>query len=131
MEQNYFYGIGRRKTAVATVRLYSSKGTSLFNNKKLDAVYPDKELLKIINEPFVACNLDPDSFHFTVVAKGGGFNSQLEAARLGIARALVKLNPEFKKLLKKEKLTTRDPRMVESKKTGYKKARKTEQYSKR
>lgn len=131
MEQNYIYALGRRKTSVATVRLYSTKGASLFNTKNFDVAYPDQEFHKIIHEPFVACNLDPTTFHFTVVAKGGGFNSQLEAARLGIARALIKLNPEFKKLLKKEKLTTRDPRMVESKKAGYRKARKTEQYSKR
>jgi small subunit ribosomal protein S9 len=131
MDSKYFYALGRRKTSTATVRLFDQKGPSTFNGKPFEDVFPDLYFQKLINEPFIVCGMNPSDFHFTIVAKGGGFNSQIEAARLGISRALIIMNPELKKVLKERKLTTRDPRMVESKKTGYRKARKTEQYSKR
>ncbi|RMD76726.1 30S ribosomal protein S9 [Candidatus Dojkabacteria bacterium] len=131
MDKEYYYAVGRRKTATATVRLYEGKGESKFNGKPFSSVYKDLYHKKLISEPFEVCGLDIDDFHFTIVSKGGGVMAQLEAARLGISRALILMNPELKKMLKQKKLTTRDPRMVESKKTGMRKARKSQQYSKR
>lgn len=127
----YFYAIGRRKTSVATVRLYNESGKSKVNDKDLEKVYiHDYEKRKIF-QPFEAGGLKIKDFYFTAVTKGGGKISQLSAIQLGLARAIVKYNPDLKTLLKKEGLLTRDPRMVERKKTGLKKARKAEQYSKR
>ena len=131
MDNKYYYSLGRRKTATATLRLYDKKGTSTFNGKPLKEVFKDEYYIDLIMEPFKVCDLNFDEFYFTIVAKGGGFNAQVEAARLALSRSLVLMNPELKKTLKNKKLTTRDSRMVESKKTGLKKARKKEQYSKR
>ncbi len=131
MNDKYYYSLGRRKTATATIRLYCSEGSSTFNGKSLSDAFKDSYYLNLIAEPFKVCNLNPNDFHFTIVAKGGGIHSQVQAARLALSRSLILMNPDLKKLLKTYKLTTRDSRMVESKKTGFKKARKKEQYSKR
>ncbi len=130
-KNEYFYAIGRRKTATATVRLYEKQGESSVNDKPLQKVYGAEHLVNKLMLPFIALNLEPKKFFFTAKARGGGPSAQLEAIRLGLSRALIKLYPEKKKDLKNHGLTTRDPRMVERKKAGLRKARKAEQYSKR
>ncbi len=131
MADKYFYSKGRRKKSVATVRLFSVKGASTINGKECDKVYSDQVSQKLLLEPFAVAELDPKDFYFTVMASGGGVSSQIDAIKLGISRSIVKMDPEKKTLLKKAGLMTRDPRMVERKKTGLRKARKKEQFSKR
>jgi len=127
----YKYAVGRRKTSVVTVRLYHKNGKSTLNNKLIENVYnKDYEFVRIY-KPFELLGINKDDFYFTAVAKGGGKYSQLDALVLGLSRALVKLDKSYKKVLKGNGLLTRDPRMVERKKTGLKKARKAEQYTKR
>lgn len=130
-DKKYFYALGRRKTAVATVRLFEEAGISQINGNTIDKVYKSNLDLQELITPFKVAELDEKKFHFTAKVLGSGKNSQLGAIKLGIARAIVKFDPEKKKALKDEGLLTRDPRMVERKKTGRRKARKSEQYSKR
>jgi small subunit ribosomal protein S9 len=131
MAEKYSYTIGRRKTSVATIRLYSTSGENIYNEKPLKNVYShDYELVKLF-APFKVADLSEKEYYFTAKVVGGGKESQLEAMRLGLARAIVKLFPEKKKALKDQGLLTRDSRMVERKKAGLRKARKSEQYSKR
>ena len=122
--------IGRRKTSVA--RIYMSKGNSehTINGKKLNEYFPTTDLQSKIKKPLeLTDNLN--NFTLKVNVYGGGFNGQAESVRLAIARALCELNEENRPILKKEGLLTRDPRMVERKKPGQKKARKRFQFSKR
>lgn len=131
MTDKYIYAIGRRKTSSVTLRLFQKSGKNIINGKNLEEVYVnDYEVSKILS-PFETINLDSQKFYFTVVAKGGGKYSQMYAVILALSRALTKLNSDNKKTLKDKGLLTRDPRMVERKKTGLRKARKAEQYSKR
>ncbi len=127
----YFYAVGRRKTASATVRVFPGKGDSTINDKPAKEVYSGKIEQGLLFQPFKAADLDIKEYHITAKVKGSGTSSQLDAIRLGISRALVVMNPELKKPLKAAGLMTRDPRMVERKKPGLHKARKAEQYSKR
>lgn len=127
----YSYAIGRRKTSSATVRLFKGKGKNEFNGKEFSKVYVNPIHTVRLLSPLKAAELDPNDFYVTIKASGGGRQSQLEAAMLGIARAIVEMDPERKTLLKKHDMMTRDPRMVERKKTGLRKARKAEQFSKR
>lgn len=106
-------------------------GDTIINGKDLDTAYADLGDRSVLERPFKVAGLDPKGFHFTINSSGGGVKSQLGAMQLAIARALVIMNPELKPALKKEGLLTRDPRMVERKKPGLRKARKAEQYSKR
>ena len=130
-DKEYIYTLGRRKTSIATLRLYGKEGKSTVNGKLLNELYiHESDRLKLL-KPFKVANLDESNFMFTVKVKGGGFSSQLEAIRLALSRAIIKKHPDIKKSLKIEGLLTRDPRMVERKKTGLRKARKAEQYSKR
>lgn len=121
--------IGRRKTSVARVYLTAGSGKVTVNEKEL-AVYFPSEILRIkINQPFVT--IKDGAYDVKVNVDGGGITGQAEAIRLGISRALCELNPENRKLLKPEGFLTRDPRMVERKKFGRRKARKRFQFSKR
>ncbi|GAA0874540.1 30S ribosomal protein S9 [Wandonia haliotis] len=122
--------LGRRKTAVA--RVYLSKGTGqvVVNKKDYKEFFPIEVLHAKIQQPFELTNT-VGQYDIKVSVDGGGINGQAEAIRLGISRALVELDPEFKPLLKAEGLMTRDPRMVERKKPGQPKARKKFQFSKR
>lgn len=131
MATEYTYTIGRRKTASATVRLYASEGVSEINGKPFEKFYVSALDKSKVLEPFKVADLKAKDFYFTSKVVGGGKSAQLEAIRLGIARAIVKLMPEKRVELKKQGLLKRDPRMVERKKTGLHKARKAEQYSKR
>jgi small subunit ribosomal protein S9 len=122
--------IGRRKTSVARVFLNEGTGKIIINGKELTEYFTVPAHLKAIMQPFGVTDTE-GKFDVKATIKGGGVTGQAEALRLGIARALVEVNPEFKPLLKKEKLMTRDPRMVERKKYGQPKARKQFQFSKR
>lgn len=130
-DKKYYYAIGRRKTAVATVRLFEEGGVSVINQKNIEDVYKSTLDINELYKPFLVTQLDPKKFHFSAKVEGSGKSSQLGAIKLGIARAIVKLDSDKKKALKDEGLLTRDPRMVERKKIGRRKARKSEQYSKR
>ncbi len=127
--EKYIEAVGRRKTAVARVRLTpASKTTFAINEKDLDGYFPIKELQMIVKQP-----LEQTSDKFKVTAKivGSGIHSQAEAMRHGIARALVEGEAELRKGLKKAGYLKRDPRAKERRKFGLKKARKAPQWSKR
>jgi small subunit ribosomal protein S9 len=126
----YFYAKGRRKTSTATVRLYEGKGESTINDKPVDTYVSTEFLKEQLNLPFKSID-QLGNFYFTAVVKGGGFNSQVDAIKLAISRALLKYDETLKPALKVNSLLTRDPRMVERKKAGLRKARRAEQYSKR
>ena len=125
-----YYGTGRRKTAVARVRLLPGDGNITINGKTFETYFPNRTLRLVVMQPLV---LTETVGRFDVVARvhGGGVSGQAGAVRLGIARALVKANPELRKPLRRAGYLTRDPRMKERKKYGLHKARKAPQYSKR
>ncbi len=127
----YYYALGRRKTATATVRIFAEPGDSVINEKKVDEVYPHQHEQLKLELPFTTAELDPKQYHFTVKVKGSGQKAQLDAIQHAISRAIVVMDPTLKPSLKKEGLLTRDPRMVERKKPGLRKARRAEQFSKR
>ena len=122
--------IGRRKTSVARVRLYDGTGKMTLNGKDLEDFFPTMAQRIRVLEPARTVNLEG---RYDVIARleGGGTTGQADALRLGIARALIELNPELRGDLKKAGLLTRDSRAVERKKYGLKKARRAEQYTKR
>jgi small subunit ribosomal protein S9 len=122
--------LGRRKASIARVYLSKGKGKFTINNRTESEYFPIATLQHKLNQPFVATET-AGTYDVTVNVAGGGINGQAEAIRLGIARALVKINEEYKPALRAEGLVTRDPRMVERKKPGQKKARKRFQFSKR
>ena len=121
---------GRRKNAVARLYMSEGKGEFTINNRDYKEYFPTGTLQYKINQPF---NLTETAGKFNIKANvtGGGITGQAEAVRLAITKALVELDPENKPTLKAEGLTTRDPRMVERKKFGQRKARKKVQFSKR
>jgi small subunit ribosomal protein S9 len=122
--------IGRRKKSVARVYMSEGKGSITVNKKSFSDFFDTAILQYKIQQPFNLTETK-DKFDLMVTVKGGGINGQAEAIRLAISRALVEFNEEFKPALKSEGLMTRDPRMVERKKFGQKKARKKFQFSKR
>jgi small subunit ribosomal protein S9 len=121
---------GRRKEAVARVRLVEGTGSYQLNGRSIDEFFPTRAHRMIISSPLRLAGKDKD---LDVVARieGGGVSGQAGALRLGIARALIDLDPDLRPLLKKEGFLTRDPREKERRKYGLKKARKAPQYSKR
>ena len=122
--------LGRRKTAVARVYLSKGSGKITVNEREVKDYFKTPVLLDKVNQPFQLTSTT-GQYDVNINVDGGGVNGQAEAVRLGISRALVELNPDFKPLLKADGLMTRDPRMVERKKPGRKKARKRFQFSKR
>ena len=122
--------IGRRKTSVARVILKSGNGKVTVNGKEFEKAFPLLVSREDITKPFDITETK-GKYDVNVNVKGGGSTGQAQAVRLGIARALIDLNPEFRPSLKIEGLLTRDPRMVERKKYGQPKARKRFQFSKR
>jgi small subunit ribosomal protein S9 len=122
--------IGRRKTAIARVYIQPGNGNVEVNKKDYKVYFPTLPLQYIVNQAFEITN-NKDKYDVKVNVEGGGITGQAEAIRLGITRALVKINGENKPALKAQGLLTRDPRMVERKKPGQKKARKRFQFSKR
>lgn len=129
-KEKYYEGIGRRKSAVARVRITeSSKPSISINDKTLDEYFKTAELQKVATESF---EKSPDAkFSMSVRVSGSGLHAQAESVRLGVARALVQFNSELRSSLKKSGFLKRDPRTVERKKFGLKKARKRAQWSKR
>lgn len=122
--------LGRRKTAVARVFLTEGKGNITINNREMTEYFPNGTLQYIVTQPLNLLGV-AGQFDIKINLDGGGIKGQAEAARLGIARALVELNAEDKKELKRAGFMTRDPREVERKKPGQPKARKRFQFSKR
>ena len=126
----YYYGTGRRKNAIARVRLTEGSGKITINGKDIEEFFGMETLKVIVKQPLTVTNT---TAKYDVIAKvtGGGFTGQAGAVRHGIARALNEANAEFRPALKQNGFLTRDPRMKERKKYGLKKARKAPQFSKR
>jgi len=122
--------IGRRKKSIARIYLSKGKGNITVNGKEAKDMFPTVNLLYRLNQPFVLTG-NEGKFDVKANTNGGGLTGQAEAVRLAISRALVQIDEANKEPLKKEGLMTRDPRMVERKKSGQKKARKKFQFSKR
>jgi small subunit ribosomal protein S9 len=131
--QNKYIGtIGRRKTAVASVRITEDKKqTFVINDRDLKDYFPLEMLQSRVKSPFKEANFTETVFSVSVVVKGGGPTAQAEAVRHGIARALVEYDPELRKVIKKAGYLKRDPRMKERKKFGLRGARRAPQWSKR
>ena len=125
-----FYGTGRRKSSIARVRLVEGKGTITINGKDIDEYLGTDTLKVIVRQPLTTTNT-LDKYDVICKVQGGGFTGQAGAIRLGIARALLEANSEYRPALKAAGFLTRDPRMKERKKYGLKKARKSPQFSKR
>jgi len=125
-----FIGIGRRKTAVASVRIRKGKGKIEINGKDLEKYFPLALQREVVLSPLVKFDLN-NKYDLLVKAKGGGLQGQATAIRLGIARAIVKENEEYRAELKELGFLTRDPRKRERKKYGLAGARKAFQFSKR
>lgn len=128
--KKYIEGIGRRKTSTARVRIYEEPGEFVVNNKPLNKYFTIERFIKTALAPLELLKLK-DKFNVSVKVVGGGIMGQAEAIRHGLSRALVKYNESFKKMLRDAGFLTRDPRMVERKKYGLKKARKSPQWQKR
>ena len=122
--------LGRRKAAVARIYISDGKGKININNRDVKEYFPLRQLQYIVNQPLAVTDSE-GKYDIKVNLYGGGVKGQAEAVRLAISRALVKINPESKEVLKSNKFLTRDPREVERKKPGQPKARKRFQFSKR
>lgn len=131
MANRYYEGIGRRKRASARVRLFPGGNGNLFiNNKAGDEFLPREGDVEQLMRPLQELGA-ASQFDITVLVHGGGISGQRDAISLGIARALLKLNPDYKAMLKGKQLLTRDARVKERKKPGLKRARKAPTYTKR
>lgn len=126
----YFEAVGRRKTAVARVRLFTKAGEFTVNDKLYSVYFPTLALQKITEDALKKMKLF-GRFRISVHASGGGLHSQAEAVRHGLSRCLIKFNPDFRKRLKRVGFLKRDPRAKERKKFGLKKARRAPQWQKR
>ena len=129
MAQVQYAGTGRRKNAVARVRLVPGTGKITVNGREVESYIPHADMRLVINQPFAATQTE-GSYDTLVNVNGGGVSGQAGAIRHGIARALLQVDPDFRSALKRAGLLTRDARMVERKKPGLKKARKASQFSK-
>ena len=130
-QRTYIYALGRRKSAIAQVRLFQAgSGKVTFNGKPLKAYFGVEELHNSVTLPLKTLGLDATT-DLIIVAHGGGLRGQADAAKLGVARCLLKINPELRPALKPQGYLTRDPREKERKKYGLKKARKSPQWAKR
>jgi small subunit ribosomal protein S9 len=132
MADKYFYGLGRRKSATARVRLVSGKGGMIINEKSAAEYFSgSKSLQSEVVRPFNVLELDTEKYSVSARVSGGGLNSQVDAISLGISKALVELNEDFRGTLRRADLLGRDPREKERKKFGLKGARKKRQFTKR
>ena len=129
-KEKYFEAVGRRKTAVARVRLFTKMEGIKINDKTLKDYFGVERFEKDVESALDKMKIT-DKLGAVIKVKGGGPMAQAQAARLGIARALIKFNPVFRKRLRRLDLLTRDPRAVERKKPGLKKARRAPQWKKR
>ncbi|MFC1905713.1 30S ribosomal protein S9 [Chloroflexota bacterium] len=130
MATHYDRGVGRRKCAIAQVRLFSGSGEIIVNGKPYQEFFTRLEYRNAIEMPFKATDT-MGRYNAEIKVTGGGMTGWAGAIRLGIARSLVSVNEHFRPLLRKEGLLTRDPRIKERKKYGLKRARKAPQYTKR
>ena len=131
VKTEYFYGLGRRKSASASVRLLPGKGKVTINDKSAEEYLDgNKTLLAEITDPLAAVSKQKD-YDVSALVKGGGLSGQVDAIKLGIAKALVVAHADLRPVLRKADLLKRDPREKERKKYGLRKARKKEQFSKR
>lgn len=127
----YFYALGRRKSATARVRLSNGKGNVTINDKPAAEYFAESTaILSEITKPFVALDIE-NKFDISIKVSGGGHVGQVDAIRLGIAKALVEMNEDYKNTLRRADLLGRDPREKERKKFGLKGARKQRQFTKR
>lgn len=130
MADIYTEGIGRRKKSTARVRIYKGKKDSMVNEKTVEEYFLKKIDLRDVLTPLMLTELR-EKYYFTAKVSGGGVTGQVGAVRLGLARAIYKMDPDLKPILRQNGMVTRDSRMVERKKYSYKKARKKPQFSKR
>lgn len=126
----YFWGTGRRKSAVARVRLRPGKGKIIVNKRELENYFPIFRLQEVVRQPLKVTKM-MDKYDALINVRGGGIAGQADACSLGIARALIKADPSLQPILKDEGLLTRDPREKERKKYGLAGARRGYQFSKR
>jgi small subunit ribosomal protein S9 len=131
MAVQYYEGIGRRKEATARVRVMSGSGKFIVNEKPVEAYFPRTGDMEIILAPLTMAGENREQLDITVVVKGGGVTGQTSAVQLGVARALLKMNPDLRPSLRKSGYLTRDARIKERKKPGLKRARKAPTYTKR
>jgi len=129
-EEKYIWATGKRKCAIAQVRLFTGDGGITINGRPYDEAFTRLGYRRMIEMPFEATDT-VGKFRITAKVTGGGMSGQAEAVRHGIARALVKENELFRSALRKEGLLTRDARIKERKKYGLKRARKAQQFTKR
>jgi small subunit ribosomal protein S9 len=129
-KQSYFHGTGRRKTAVAQVKLMVGNGAIIIDGTPLEERFPSLEHQRIINQPFLATETT-GKYNAVIKVAGGGITGQSSAISHGISRALVRADERFKPVLRQNGLLTRDARAKERKKPGLKRARKAPQYTKR
>lgn len=132
MPEHYYYGLGRRKRATARVRLMNGSGEFKINNKPAQSYFDDsKHILNVLKEPFAALELSANKYNISAKVNGSGHSSQVDAIRLGIAKALSAMNEDYKGTLRRNNQLGRDPREKERKKFGLKGARKQRQFTKR
>jgi small subunit ribosomal protein S9 len=131
MAVQYYEGIGRRKRSTARVRIMSGSGNFMINGKTLEDYFPRLGDKENILTPLDTTEESPTQLDVTVLVNGGGVTGQSDAVKLGLARALIKMSPDFRPQLRKAGLLTRDPREKERKKPGLKRARKAPTYTKR
>ncbi len=129
-QRTEYWGTGKRKTAVARVRLSPGEGKYTINRRDLNTYFGRETVRMIVQQPLTLIQ-GQDKYDIIANVKGGGNSAQAAAIRHGITRALLEMNPDLRPTLKKAKFTTRDSRQVERKKYGRHKARKRPQYSKR
>ncbi|MGB9669521.1 MAG: 30S ribosomal protein S9 [Anaerolineales bacterium] len=129
--ENYYEGIGRRKESTARVRIMNGSGKFIVNEKPIEQYFTRLGDVDAILAPLKILGENPSGLDITVLVKGGGVTGQTSAVQLGLARALLKMNPDYKSALRKEDLLTRDARIKERKKPGLKRARKAPTYTKR
>ena len=131
MSDKYYEGVGRRKESSARVRLVNGSGQITVNGKPGDVYFGRDGDLQSILQALTITNQDSAQFDISMNINGGGVTGQRDAAQLGLARALLSLNPDFRSLLRKAGMLTRDARIKERKKPGLKRARKAPTYTKR
>lgn len=131
MAVQYYEGIGRRKESTARVRVMNGSGRFLVNGKALEEYFPRLGDPERVLAPLALAGENQGSLDVMVVVRGGGINGQTIAVQLGVARALLKMNPELREALRKAGFLTRDARVKERKKPGLKRARKAPTYTKR